>query len=92
MTICTADVQIPVLAPDQPYDRDGVFTGCFVPNGPKGEPDQLTVFYTSISALPVHYTLLHVRGSEGLSLASFSDGGRTCTCHRARADRRDQVG
>lgn len=59
-----------------------MFTGCYVPAGAGGNAGVLTVFYTSITALPVHYTLTHVRGSEGLSMATSDDGGKTCTSPR----------
>lgn len=38
------------LRPDQPYDKDGVFTGCIMPNGPAGETDMMTILYTSVSS------------------------------------------
>lgn len=68
----------PALRPDQPYDSEGVFTGCFFPGGPKGEKDgQLTVVYSSITALPIHWTIPYTRNCAGLALATSKDGGRT---------------
>lgn len=67
----------PALAPDSPYDKEGVFTGCLVPNGPQGEENQMTVFYTSVNNLPIHWTMPYVRGCEGLSAAVSKDGGST---------------
>ncbi|CRK38822.1 hypothetical protein BN1723_015407 [Verticillium longisporum] len=55
----------PALKPSEPYDKEGIFTGCFWPTGPHGEKDQLTVVYSSIAALPIHWTLKHIRNSEG---------------------------
>lgn len=65
------------LAPDTEYDGEGVFTGCFVPTGLNGEEDQLSLIYTSVTELPIHWTLPHSRGSEGISAATSSDGGKT---------------
>jgi beta-fructofuranosidase len=66
-----------VLKPDSAYDKDGIFTGCFYPSGVHGEPGQLTVFYTSVTNLPIHWTLPYTRNCEGLALATSSDGGNT---------------
>lgn len=63
----------PALSPDTEYDGKGVFTGCYV-NGPD---HHLTYAYTSVSALPIHHTLPHPKGSESLSLATSSDNGKT---------------
>lgn len=71
----------PIIDRDQPYDKDGIFTGCLHCSGPYGETDQLTVFYTSVCHLPLHWTLQHTRNSEGLSMATSTDGGRTWTKH-----------
>lgn len=71
--------QEPVLLPDQPCDKDGIFTGCFFPTGPHGEEDQLSVFYTSVCHLPISWDQPYTRGCEGLALATSSDGGETCT-------------
>ncbi|MCJ1408662.1 hypothetical protein MMC19_002737 [Ptychographa xylographoides] len=65
----------PVLACDTPYDKDGVFTGCFHPSGIHSEDDQLTVIYTSMCHLPMHWTLPYTRGCAGLSVATSSDQG-----------------
>lgn len=65
-----------VLKPDQEYDKDGVFTGCFVPLN--GSDQQLTVIYSSIRKLPFFwYTPPYPRGAAGLSIATSKDGGRT---------------
>jgi beta-fructofuranosidase len=61
------------LMPDTDYDHKGVFTGCRIPN----KDSSLIYAYTSVSDLPIHHTLPHVRGSESLSLAKSIDGGRT---------------
>jgi beta-fructofuranosidase len=63
----------PVLSPNDRYDRKGAFTGCFV----KAQDGTLNYIYTSVSALPIHYTIPHLRGSESLSIATSSDRGRT---------------
>lgn len=69
----------PVLAPDTAYDGEGVFTGCFAPTGLRGEEGQLSVIYSSICHLPIHWTLPYKRASEGIAAATSSDGGKTWT-------------
>ena len=69
----------PVLKPDQAYDCEGVFTGCMQPAFMGTAPSTLTVVYTSVSKLPIHYTLPYDRGCETLSIAQSSDGGKTWT-------------
>ncbi|KAI5238040.1 Arabinanase/levansucrase/invertase [Aureobasidium subglaciale] len=67
----------PVFKPDQPYDKEGIFTGCLYPTGSNGEPGKLTVFYTSACYLPINWTLNYHRNSAGLGYASSRDGGQT---------------
>lgn len=62
------------LAPDQPYDELGVFTGTIQPVGKKGA---LLAFYTSIRALPTNWRLPYIPGTESQSLATSHDGGMT---------------
>lgn len=69
----------PALRPDMEYDQKGVFTGCFYPSGLQGGKDQLTVFYTSVCHLPVHWSIVNVRGAEGIAAAVSNDGGKTWT-------------
>jgi len=69
----------PALEPDQTYDCDGVFTGCFIPP-PSIKSDQLTVCYSSVCKLPFHwYTLPYQRDAAGIALATSTDGGMTWT-------------
>ncbi|GMK59594.1 hypothetical protein CspeluHIS016_0802000 [Cutaneotrichosporon spelunceum] len=70
---------MPALKADTEYDKEGVFTGCFWPTGPKGE-DALTVFYTNVWEAP-HFTKPYTRGCEGLALATSADGGKTWNKH-----------
>ena len=63
----------PTLLPDTDYDDKGVFTGCFI----NGRDAALTYAYTSVSALPIHHTLLHPKGCESLSVAKSFDDGKT---------------
>ncbi len=63
----------PILSPDMPYDQHGVWTGCSI----QCRDDSLTYAYTSISSLPVSYTIRHERGCESLSLAKSFDNGKT---------------
>jgi beta-fructofuranosidase len=67
----------PVLEPSEPYDREGVFTGCLFPSGPRGENEMLTVIYSSVCRLPFHWTSPYPRGSAGLAAATSKDKGRT---------------
>jgi len=69
----------PVLQPGSTYDKEGIFTGCFWPTGPSGEKDQLTIFYTSVCKLPMHWTLPYTRGMEGLAAAVSKDAGKSWT-------------
>ena len=66
-----------MLAPSEPYDQCGVFTGCLYPRGPRGEADQLTVLYTSACHLPINWALPYTRNSAGLAMATSADGGLT---------------
>ncbi|OOF91095.1 glycoside hydrolase family 32 protein [Aspergillus carbonarius ITEM 5010] len=67
----------PCLEPTTEYDRCGVFTGCLQPTAVNGAPNALTVVYTSVGRLPIHYTLPYVPGSESVSLATSQDRGNT---------------
>ena len=62
------------MSPDTPYDGKGVFTGCMFPG--QFETGTLTCVYTSVSSLPIHHTLPHLKGSESLSMAKSVDGGK----------------
>lgn len=53
-----------------------VFDGSVIPSGIGGNP---TLFYTSVSYLPIQWTVPYVRGSETQSLAVSTDGGRNFT-------------
>ncbi|KAI3579312.1 glycosyl hydrolase, partial [Fusarium oxysporum f. sp. albedinis] len=71
------NTQNPVLEPSEPYDDKGIFTGCLHPTGLQGEEGQLTVIYSSITNLPIHWTLPYTRNCAGLSVATSTDGGKT---------------
>ncbi|OIW29513.1 Arabinanase/levansucrase/invertase [Coniochaeta ligniaria NRRL 30616] len=65
----------PALLPDQTYDSEGVFTGCWIDT-----PDNktLAVAYSSVKHLPFHWsTPPYPRDAAGLSVATSRDGGRT---------------
>lgn len=73
-----------MLRPDQPYDRDGVFTGCMAPFTTTTTTTtttgavQLMVVYSSIRKLPFHWsTPPYPRNAAGLALAISRDGGNT---------------
>lgn len=78
--------EVPSLERDANYDHAAVFTGCLGPaaptrhhDGKDDSPGEVTVFYTSISRLPVHYSGEYHHGCETLSLATSKDEGRTWT-------------
>ncbi|KAI0382698.1 glycoside hydrolase family 32 protein [Hypomontagnella monticulosa] len=57
-------------------DAIAVFDGSVIPAGIDGKP---TLLYTSVSYLPIQWTIQYTRGSETQSLAVSSDGGRNFT-------------
>lgn len=71
----------PSLERDAAYDHAGVFTGCWWPGGVNGKQksssSEVAVIYTSVSRIPIHYTLEYHRGCETLSIAVSSDGGKS---------------
>lgn len=69
----------PVLTPGGWYDQEGCFTGSMWPTGLDGSPGQLTIFYTGVSRLPLHYSIPYTIGTETLAVAQSSDGGTTWT-------------
>jgi beta-fructofuranosidase len=69
------------LLPDEPYDCDGVFTGCWIPAAAEGfDKTVLTVAYSSVRKLPFHWSMpSYPRDAAGLSIAVSRDGGRVWT-------------
>lgn len=65
----------PALLPDQKYEIDGVFTGCWIP--PVDDQDKvLRVAYSSVKNLPFHWsTPPYPRDAAGIAVASSNDGG-----------------
>ncbi|KAE8145138.1 glycosyl hydrolase [Aspergillus avenaceus] len=57
-------------------DPLGVFDGSVIPSGVDGQP---TLLYTSVSALPIHWTLPYTPGSETQSLAVTYNEGHNFT-------------
>ncbi|CAM1501973.1 Fc.00g039570.m01.CDS01 [Cosmosporella sp. VM-42] len=57
-------------------DPIAVFDGSVIPNGIGGKP---TLLYTSVSYLPIQWTIAYVRGSETQSLAVSTNGGGNFT-------------
>ncbi|KIW93523.1 uncharacterized protein Z519_06128 [Cladophialophora bantiana CBS 173.52] len=55
--------------------------GCLIPTNSDGKAGArpLTVFYTGVSRLPLHYTLPYIRQTETLAAAQSLDGGQTWT-------------
>lgn len=67
----------PALSTGDSYDKDGVFTGCMVSQGIKGEKGHMSLIYSSVRHLPIHWTIPYVRGCEGLAIATSKDGGKS---------------
>ncbi|KAH8906873.1 Arabinanase/levansucrase/invertase, partial [Coniochaeta sp. PMI_546] len=67
------------LVPDQTYDSEGVFTGCWIP--PVDELDEsLRVAYSSVRSLPFHWSMpVYPRDAAGLAVAVSRDGGGVWT-------------
>ena len=60
------------------YDKLGIFSGTAQPVNLQGEQDgTLTIFYTGVSALPTHWTLPYIPGTEKQAFAVSKDGGET---------------
>lgn len=57
-------------------DPVAVFDGSVIPSGINGTP---TLIYTSVSFLPIQWTINYTRGSETQSLAVSTDGGYNFT-------------
>lgn len=79
--LCSWDISnTPSITPASDGGSEGVFTGCLRPTNSNGQADgTITIFYTSVSELPIHYTAPYVRGSERLHMATSRDNGRTWT-------------
>ena len=72
---------LPALETDEEYDRQGVFTGCWVPSRNLRDAS-LTVAYSSVKELPFHWsTPPYPRNAAGLALATSHDGGQTWVKH-----------
>jgi len=66
----------PVIKAGGINDPIAVFDGSVMPIGLHGMP---TLLYTSVSFLPIQWTINYTRGSEAQSLAVTSDGGKNFT-------------
>ncbi|PYH88239.1 extracellular invertase [Aspergillus ellipticus CBS 707.79] len=64
------------IVPGGINDPVGVFDGSVIPSGINGLP---TLLYTSVSYLPIHWSIPYTRGSETQSLAVTTDSGRNFT-------------
>lgn len=64
----------PSIRPGAWYDKEGCFTGCMIPTGLDGKPG-MTVFYTGVSRLPLHYTLPYVNRTETVAVMQPSTSG-----------------
>ncbi|KAK0384151.1 hypothetical protein NLU13_8240 [Sarocladium strictum] len=64
------------------YDQKGVFSGSIQSVLVEGKR-VLLLFYTSVSALPIHWSKPYIHGCESQSLAVSMDFGQTWTRHQA---------
>ncbi|KAH8171953.1 Arabinanase/levansucrase/invertase [Sarocladium implicatum] len=64
------------------YDRKGVFSGSIQSVMVDGKR-VLLLFYTSVSALPIHWSKPYLHGCESQSLAVSMDYGKTWSRHQA---------
>lgn len=62
------------IKPGAWYDKQGCFTGAMVPTSVDGKPG-ITLFYTGVSRLPLHYTLPYQNGTETLASVQLTDSG-----------------
>ena len=58
------------------YDSEGVFSGSIVSRLREGRR-LLFLFYTSVSAVPIHWSLDYIKGCESQSVAFSTDFGRS---------------
>lgn len=65
-----------MILPGGVNDPIAVFDGAVIPSGIDGKP---TMMYTSVSYMPISWSIAYTRGSETQSLAVSSDGGRNFT-------------
>ena len=63
-----------VIKPGAWYDKQGCFTGGMVPTSIEGKSG-ITLFYTGVSRLPLHYTLPYKNGTETLAVAQLNESG-----------------
>lgn len=66
----------PSIAPGGQNDPVSVFDSSVIPSGIDEKP---TLLYTSVSHLPIHWSIPYTRGSETQSVAVSHDGGHTFT-------------
>lgn len=62
------------IKPGSWYDKEGCFTGGMVPLSLDGKPG-VTLFYTGVSRLPLHYTLPYKNKTETLVAAQLLPSG-----------------
>lgn len=63
-----------IIRPEAWYDKEGCFTGGMVPTAIDGKPG-ITLFYTGVTKLPLHYTLPYKNGTETLAVAQMTSSG-----------------
>lgn len=70
----------PAIWNSAPYDSLGVFSGSIVSKLVDGKR-VLYLFYTSVSATPIHFSKPYIKGCESQSVAISTDLGRTWVRH-----------
>ncbi|KAH8904767.1 Arabinanase/levansucrase/invertase [Coniochaeta sp. PMI_546] len=71
----------PALQNGESYDSKGVFSGSIVSRLIGGKR-VLSLFYTSVSALPIHWSKPYICGCESQSVAISTDFGMTWSRHQ----------
>lgn len=66
----------PAIRNGSSYDSQGVFSGSIVSKLVKGKR-VLFLYYTSVSALPIHWSKPYIKGCESQSVAISQDFGRS---------------
>ncbi|KZZ94361.1 Glycosyl hydrolase family 43, five-bladed beta-propellor domain protein [Moelleriella libera RCEF 2490] len=71
---------MPAIWNGSSYDSQGVFSGSIVSRLVDGKR-VLYLFYTSVSATPIHWSKPYIKGCESQSVAISTDYGKTWTRH-----------
>lgn len=63
------------ISPGAWWDKQGCFTGGMVATNISGQSG-ITLFYTGVSRLPLHYTLPYINGTETLAVVQMDSTGK----------------